>query len=474
MRRRLIQLAVFLLLGAILNVAIAWACLHYVSLSTITSLQERILTGGNTPQFVISISTPGRAMLESFPIKEPTEFFEGMPNWLEADHIMPALLLSFDRWPTGWPASVRHTGDRLAAHEELRMELCGWPFPALMRSESVSFAEDLAHIDQGSYSGDHVSNMMLLIEHHKWALAEHDRSMKNGDVSTSTLRPVWPGFAINTIVFAAALLVVWLLFWLLFGGIRHLRWRARMALLGVTLVVGLISTIAIAWASAIWDPRAPESMGDPGVLWGGKLAEWDTNNPGYVDWNIAREDGLASVHCRAEWNDGDRPLGAFFGGVPSFPAEPLVPYWGSMLRPKPGTGGHPHEVVVHAHGWPMCALWWGHLDERNAGKSGDRSIGTIQGISLDPTYHSSPWGVRTRLDRALPLQPIWLGLVVDNVVCSTTWLALFCIVIQLTIGRRHRREKRWLCPFCCYPIGVSSVCTECGKPVIPSSVEPKA
>ena len=62
----------------------------------------------------------------------------------------------------------------------------------------------------------------------------------------------------------------------------------------------------------------------------------------------------------------------------------------------------------------------------------------------------------------LPFRPIWPGFAVN--------MLSYAVVLWLLVGgpfalRRDLRIKRGLCPKCAYPMGKSSVCTECGKPL---------
>lgn len=69
----------------------------------------------------------------------------------------------------------------------------------------------------------------------------------------------------------------------------------------------------------------------------------------------------------------------------------------------------------------------------------------------------------------LPIDPVWHRFAF-NTLCyvSILWL-MFVFPFAL---RRRRRIKRRLCPSCAYPIGTSSVCTECGTKISHKSVEP--
>jgi hypothetical protein len=72
--------------------------------------------------------------------------------------------------------------------------------------------------------------------------------------------------------------------------------------------------------------------------------------------------------------------------------------------------------------------------------------------------------------RVLPLRPIWPFFAINTIFyAAILWLLFFAPGSV----RRMIRRRRGLCPACAYPVGTSPVCTECGKPVIPKSVEPR-
>ncbi len=62
----------------------------------------------------------------------------------------------------------------------------------------------------------------------------------------------------------------------------------------------------------------------------------------------------------------------------------------------------------------------------------------------------------------LPLLPIWPGIAVNTLFYATL---LWLLLLGRFALRRFLRVRRGLCPTCAYPIGESSVCTECGEPL---------
>ncbi len=62
--------------------------------------------------------------------------------------------------------------------------------------------------------------------------------------------------------------------------------------------------------------------------------------------------------------------------------------------------------------------------------------------------------------RIIPYRPIWPGFAINTIFYAATFWLLIPGPFAL---RRFRRVRRGLCPKCAYPVGDSSVCTECGK-----------
>ncbi len=66
----------------------------------------------------------------------------------------------------------------------------------------------------------------------------------------------------------------------------------------------------------------------------------------------------------------------------------------------------------------------------------------------------------------LPIRPVWPGFAINAIF----YAAILWLLIPGPFAlRRLLRVRRGLCPKCAYPMGESSVCTECGKalPAVP-------
>ncbi len=107
-----------------------------------------------------------------------------------------------------------------------------------------------------------------------------------------------------------------------------------------------------------------------------------------------------------------------------------------------------------ARGWPMLSArsstWVGPTDG---------AIST-DGYALDEAIMGQD---RLAL-RVVPLRPLFAGFIINTLFYALLLWVLFATPFA---ARRMLRRRRGQCETCAYPIGVSSVCTECGAAVRP-------
>ncbi len=100
---------------------------------------------------------------------------------------------------------------------------------------------------------------------------------------------------------------------------------------------------------------------------------------------------------------------------------------------------------------------------------GDQTIAELRSNPGSLTYTTLPYrgialktGTRQTfpIERVLPLGMIWPGFAVNTLLYAAV---LWLLVPGPFALRRFLRVRRGLCPKCAYPMGESSVCTECGR-----------
>ncbi len=222
----------------------------------------------------------------------------------------------------------------------------------------------------------------------------------------------------------------------------------------VCLSLGVVTTIAVAWACAAWvDPYAtvqPSPRRSGGAM----------DGPHYTFWIVGENKAFGTVRTHSDWdshkvNDRGARRGPFFG-----PPEPLIPKWAPFLVPSADPPAGPgHTRVADARGWPFLAMWSGL--SYDGGLQPPTNVPTIMhGLVLNPNAMSGPSPETTV--RMLPLALIWGGFLADVVVYSFGWFALLTLIVAI---RRALRSRHGCCVTCGYDLRGTphGKCPECGS-----------
>ncbi len=218
----------------------------------------------------------------------------------------------------------------------------------------------------------------------------------------------------------------------------------------VCVSLGVVTTIAVAWACAAWVD--PYTVVQPSPRRGGGA----TNGQHYTIWTVHQAMALGAARTQSAWSDpsdtGMISLGPFFG-----PPEALIPNWAPFLVPSANTSAGPQHVrVADARGWPFLAMWSG------LSYDGQLPITTptiMHGLAVDPSAMSRP--ISDTTVRMLPLALIWGGFLADTALYSLIWFVLLTLVVA---GRRRLRSRRGCCVTCGYDLRGTphGKCPECG------------
>jgi hypothetical protein len=283
----------------------------------------------------------------------------------------------------------------------------------------------------------------------------------------------------------------------------------------IFLLAGALVNVAVAWGCALGNP--PALAGQTSLR---------VQGDSHQLWRVDRLRGRGVIQVVSAWVDPQvevfhhDPQASFVGSVLPMPAiadqgpppQSLLPGWATFLVPA-YRGGIFHCDVATAYGWPFPSLWcaecetcvpdrrdhkrecvYGFPSPLEQRDSPTTAVGTIHPdhdrfpeffssliripdtLLRDPTWtpDASSWGpfptapFDPQSSRLIPLAPIWHLFAVNTLFYAPILWLLICGPFAL---RRFLRRRRGLCPKCAYPMGDSSVCTECGK-ALPSRARP--
>ena len=228
------------------------------------------------------------------------------------------------------------------------------------------------------------------------------------------------------------------------------------------LVFGVLVNIALTWLCAL--------TLDPSIA----SIERATTLQAGVRWQVTRADRAGITWC-ASLRLPEVAVSNPFGGLPptaqSDPQQ-LAPAWTGFDHPTDefltGSPDGPfgpvvEQRIVDGRGWPMTAMW-SELDSRVLYSESAWRSGLVRGgirTSLPP-WRITALGYDQQ-PRVLPLRPVWTGFAINSVLFAAV---LWTPFVPFTL-RRLIRRKRGHCIKCGYDLrGVEhEVCPECGVEV---------
>ncbi len=208
---------------------------------------------------------------------------------------------------------------------------------------------------------------------------------------------------------------------------RHARRRFTARRAVTSLALGLFSTVAIAWASAHWnqvafEPLAPLSASPPHHAVAFTLTHWD----GFAVERVSLGHSNSSA---SKPSDPDTARHAIHSSAADLlnttTKERLWPWWATTPNPEaPGITWA--GEVQDASGWPLPALksqWLIDCTDISAERAAFKPAYHLRGgTQLQPIQHDHPRPESTL--RALPLTPVWPGLLINTMLFATFFFAL--------------------------------------------------
>jgi hypothetical protein len=470
MRRRLIiSVLVCLLLGAAINIAVAWGCALWLG-PLGGGDPGRFITPGEPPWLYVRIwNRPGASTAQAWPIGDGRRMYEGYLSCWQSGEITGAvrnLLLH------PMPLLLRECfGDAADANSQpnraLLLDARGWPCVCLSRTWNADFRRALDDIASTSPAAEPGAPMFTLLTR------STQPSLRLLNEAGLPLRPMWRGILINTACFAAALFIAAVL----------ARWTARRlmrssmlmcsGLLAICLLCGVFTTVAVAWTSAAW---RSVGLGEPAAEQFSFMHDPDSAGYSASDFSIKAWSHATSLRLEAEL--GMRAYGGRFARdeLDDY-IHPALAAWltsGSLHGSLPIESGRTAE----AHGWPLLAMWCGRKTASSTA-AGDLSWGIeLKDLGWNPLGSSPTIGRGSRMlqfgnaplqPQALPLGVLGIGFVVNSLMAAALWATV--LVASFTWFASIRglvRARRGRCRRCGYDVAHvdHSRCPECGATVV--------
>ncbi len=221
-------------------------------------------------------------------------------------------------------------------------------------------------------------------------------------------------------------------------------------------MLGVVTTVAVAWGLAAWlpqrnwDERYTHGRVESRSLLSVAVTEYRTRGAVRRDWCVPDIESALSYMPFVFPIDNRsfssiRSLGPLRGGS-----------WGTAQGQldNPAAVSRSQAGCEHATGWPLLSGWYG-LSNLYPGPVLLEGGIPIYGIPSSPPTRA--WTIR-----ALPLHPIWRGIIVNSLFYAAFWTSLF---VGIGAIRRALRRRAGRCTRCAYDLsGLRSgtLCPECG------------
>ncbi len=482
MKRIAIKLVVFLMLGAITTVLVAWSSVLWAPLPD-TSFSERVESDFSRDIPSLSVTRYQR--------RGATRVASG---WLTRDG--PVYMgggfsdstITLESIVPGWASATLPKTPNPRGPQQWRVaEARGWPMLALAWSAGGNLIPPTLDTLETEPSGDPVSvatdapetepsdvwqriQRGIRLPHNEtepsdmWQKIQPGMWLKPADpvrgVRSLPLQPLWIGFTVNTLFYTIGALLVVCYLRLVRLVVRIQRTRLLRISIAAACLAAL-STVAVAWSVAYWGKA---SGFGPGVA---RAVSRDETPDGAHQWEFTSSRWLGATYYESRW-DPDAISRHY--RVADNPAD-LVPAWadGVLLPPIDMTPAG--ERVVAAFGWPYRCLWYGVERQFKVWPGVEpypfpqqvEAGSVINGIYLEaitPVWDQW-WFWQLRI---LPYGAIWSGLIGNVLVHSVIWFLVLLVLFIPRSMRWQRRLNQGRCPHCGYDLQHTEAgrCPECG------------
>ncbi len=229
--------------------------------------------------------------------------------------------------------------------------------------------------------------------------------------------------------------------------------KRHLLIIAICLLLGAVVNVAVAWGCATWSALevVSVSLQEPTKT---EQRWWRQIYPTRAAPEALLARQSSGFGCDSQSILGDR------GGQAVFRVDFAGP---STVNFDPNTKFD--RVTTLRSGWPWRSGAGERWDLGFSLMTPIPQLGYRVTMWRDADLHSfalsfdRPEWLGSSSFRILPLRPVWPGFAVNTLFYAALLWSLICSPFAL---RRFLRLRRGLCPKCAYPMGESSVCTECG------------
>lgn len=431
------KLTVLIGAGALTTVLVAWASAIWVYPNWKYEIASGCTTTDDSGWLVHCFERPGSRYVLAFAIKD------GQYVWQKGfldDQLVPEEI----HWPDALPF-INEPSDFIRSRV---IDMRGWPMLALW--SDVSLGSSLkTYAGYGPDIGGAFAIKRAPIESLSYVA-----SYATWDCVTIPYRPLWAGFVLDSVFFAAVYAGLWLMHRMLRRRMPVFTKARAAAFVAASCLLGILSTLFVVWICAVYVDEEFNERG-PGDAFGESTNEADAE---FGQWWLMRDQEEGAMRLISSWHS---PNGGFFGSPPDGTVEEFLPAWAAeFLQPRRQAD---LQLVADARGWPILAMWGGfEMPTTNdhgmiIGRVGKR----FHAIVLP---NMSPGEARAEGARVIPLEPIWTGFLLDTLIYSAVWSAVLYMLAGPGIIRRTLRYRRNQCIQCGYDLrgSTSEKCPECG------------
>lgn len=236
------------------------------------------------------------------------------------------------------------------------------------------------------------------------------------------------------------------------------------------LMLGFATTVVVAWSLAAWLPPSSWSHLEVAVRYEEVSIR---GNPGAIGAKTVATLKVVSLRayrastpgaCRQWWERYQGPWrghvafrnainGATSGEIVEVPS---LDGWGTVGQAFATSGTRAGDKCEHATGWPWLCGWY-EITSARGGNGYDVTGGIALPVRVSATPSVEAWQVR-----ALPLRPMWRGILRCTSAYAASW---FGVLVCAGVYRRWRRRRSGRCAGCAYDmtgLRTGCPCPECG------------